>query len=239
MQIGTDFTTNGGVLERLGRALRQGRSIVGSPATSDDHQPAPVRHASVAMVLRPRTAEAHGASFGGVEIALIERASRPGDPWSGQIAMPGGRADPSDHDLVHTAIRETEEEVGLVLDRSDCLGTLGAHRAHTRVPAMAISGFVFGVSPEAELGPVEPGEVASASWVPIGHLLDPSAAVRYRFTSSMDPFPGVLLPDGSNVLWGLTYRFVDTMLGHLGERLPNPAGHSPVIEHHGPRGTTR
>ena len=190
-----------------------------------------MRRASVAMVLRPSTATGAASLWDGIEIALIERARRPGDPWSGQVAMPGGRADPGDCDLVDTAIRETAEEVGLVLERAACLGSLGAHRAHTRVPAMAISGFVFGVPANAELGAVEPLEVASASWVPLAHLLDPAAAVRYRFTSSMDPFPGVLLPDGRNVLWGLTYRFVDTMLRHVDARLPAPSSTGPVLVH--------
>ena len=210
------------ILSRLGAALEQ-------PAAAESGEEPALRRASVAMVLRPSGAEAQDIRH--FEIALIERARRPGDPWSGQVAMPGGRADGTDLDLVHTAIRETEEEVGLTLTREACLGGLGDHRAHTRVPAMAISGFVFGVGPEASLGPVEPQEVESASWVPLAHLLDPEAAVRYRFTTSMEPFPGVLLPDGANVLWGLTYRFVDTMLRHLDTRLPLPGGHSAVLEH--------
>lgn len=197
-----------------------------------------LRRASVAMVLRPSaTAVVSQEQPGGaenvldLEIALIERARRDGDPWSGQVAMPGGRADAGDRDLVETAIRETREEVGLRLHRDFCLGALGTHRAHTRVPAMAISGFVFGVDRTADFGSLEVSEVASASWTPLQHLIDPAAVVRYRFTRTMDPFPAVLLPDGYNVLWGLTYRFVDRMLGHLGQRMPEPTPDSPVLDH--------
>ena len=61
--------------------------------------------AAVALVLRG-PAEAPGILF-------IKRASRDGDPWSGQMAFPGGRYDPADESEKETAIRETEEEVFL------------------------------------------------------------------------------------------------------------------------------
>ena len=217
------------LLGRLGDTLLDALDEVPSGSLGEDRD-GRMRRASVAMILRP--ASASGAvNLGGLEIALIERARRPRDPWSGQVAMPGGGVDAVDRDLVETAIRETQEEVGLSLDRSACLGALGTHRAQTKVPALEISGFVFGVAAETRIGAHEPLEVASATWVPLGHLLDPAAAVRYRFMASMDPFPGVLLPDGRNVLWGLTYRFIDTMLGHLDAALPHPDAHSPVLEH--------
>jgi 8-oxo-dGTP pyrophosphatase MutT (NUDIX family) len=42
-------------------------------------------------------------------ILLIRRSERAGDPWSGQMGLPGGRRDSSDRDLLATAVRETEE----------------------------------------------------------------------------------------------------------------------------------
>src|SRR5689334_10230467 len=75
------------------------------------HRPATLRgderFAAVAAVLRDRGGEA--------EVLLIRRAQKETDPWSGHMAFPGGRQDPSDRDLLHTAVRETEEEVGLEL----------------------------------------------------------------------------------------------------------------------------
>src|SRR5215471_21768996 len=75
------------------------------------HRPATLRgderFAAVAAILRDREGEA--------EVLLIRRAQKTGDPWSGHMAFPGGRQDPSDLDLLHTAVRETQEEVGLEL----------------------------------------------------------------------------------------------------------------------------
>src|SRR5439155_1604605 len=58
----------------------------------------------------------------GLEALFIHRAERAGDPWSGQVALPGGRHEPSDPDLLATAIRETLEETGVDLSRAECLG---------------------------------------------------------------------------------------------------------------------
>ena len=58
---------------------------------------------------------------GDPEILFIKRAGRAGDRWSGHTALPGGRRDPLDADDRAAAIRETMEEVGLDLTRSDCL----------------------------------------------------------------------------------------------------------------------
>ena len=79
------------------------------PDTSPSEQAK--RHAAVAMILRDRVE-------GGAEALFIKRSERDDDPWSGQMALPGGRREPDDHSLEHTARRETHEEVGLALDSS-------------------------------------------------------------------------------------------------------------------------
>lgn len=59
----------------------------------------------------------------GLETIFIKRASYPG-VHSDQISFPGGKKDPSDETLVHTALRETEEEIGLPAQRIEVLGSL-------------------------------------------------------------------------------------------------------------------
>ena len=94
--------------------------------------------AAVALTLRE---SAHG-----LELLFIHRAEHPQDPWSGQMAFPGGRCERGDEDLERTAIRETAEEIGLDLRRSGhALGSLDETRAMSRMRALdlSITPFVF------------------------------------------------------------------------------------------------
>ena len=86
-------------LATVRRALRDHRPQV---ADAPDARPA-----AVALVLLDGPQ--------GIEILLIKRAERADDPWSGQIALPGGRYDVGDRDLEATAVRETREETGVDL----------------------------------------------------------------------------------------------------------------------------
>src|SRR5689334_10241192 len=67
----------------------------------------PGSRAAVAMVLAPEEDD--------LRVLMIKRAEHPHDPWSGHMALPGGRHDLGDGDLAETAIRETAEEVGIDL----------------------------------------------------------------------------------------------------------------------------
>ena len=122
------------------------------------------RRAAVAAVLRD------GES--GVEVLLIQRVRRESDRWSGQISFPGGMADARDVDLLDTAIRETQEEVGLVLDRSASIGRSDDQVgiAAGKALPMAITPYVFhvpGARPALALGP----EAARAFWLPLAPAL--------------------------------------------------------------------
>src|SRR5687768_9638137 len=67
-----------------------------------------VRKAAVALIFR-------SGADGQPELLFIKRADYPGDPWSGQVAFPGGREEPGDSSLADTATRETREETGIDL----------------------------------------------------------------------------------------------------------------------------
>ena len=86
-------------------------------APREENDPA-ARPAAVAILLRLGPSREP-------EVFFIQRAEYEGDPWSGHIAFPGGRAEPDDESLMHTAMRETYEETGFDLEiRSEMIGIL-------------------------------------------------------------------------------------------------------------------
>jgi 8-oxo-dGTP pyrophosphatase MutT (NUDIX family) len=140
-------------------------------------------------------------------LLLIRRAERVDDPWSGHIGLPGGRQDPSDFDLVETAIRETEEEIGLLLTGARSLGALDDVVPRTvSLPPIAVRPFVFAVErrPPLTLGP----EVAAAHWVALDRLRDPAThaptVIVIRGESLV--VPAYVVDD--MVVWGMTERIL-------------------------------
>ncbi len=168
--------------------------------------------AAVALILRDGEA--------GIELLFIRRAEHPLDPWSGQMAFPGGRAEPGDADLLGTAIRETEEEIGLDLRvTADHLGAMDEVRAMARMRPMdlAIQPFAFRLAGPAALTLGD--EVRSVHWLPLGPILGAELRSTMEYAHEGTPlrFPCVRVDE--IVIWGLTYR----MLGALGERLAETA----------------
>ncbi|GGI09211.1 NUDIX hydrolase [Egicoccus halophilus] len=151
----------------------------------------------------------------GPELALIERVERTGDPWSGHMALPGGKRDPDDPDLAATAVRETREEVGLALDAP--VGRLDDHHGHHRDARVAT--YVFVLDERPVMTP-HPDEVADALWVPLGRLLAPGTATAHRVPGYDDAFPGLDL--GGRVVWGLTHATLTRFARVLGLELPVP-----------------
>ena len=150
----------------------------------------------------------------GPAVCFIHRADRPGDRWSGHMALPGGRRDPQDPDLATTARRETREEVGLRLPepegRLEDVGGPGRRRQ--------VASFVFLLDDQPALDP-DPREVQDALWIPLQHLLDPRAAVRHHW-SGLVGFPGIR--HGERVIWGLTHRILASFAETLRLQLPQP-----------------
>ena len=160
-------------------------------------------HAATALVL---TREATP------RLVVIRRASRDDDPWSGHAALPGGRHEEADPDLATTAVRETAEEVGLVLDAP--VGRLDDIGGRTR-PGI-VSPFVFVVDEPTELVP-EPAEGAAAHWVPLDVLTEPGHRTRHP-SRRVGPWPawswrtGMAPPRDELVIWGLTHRTLTNFL---------------------------
>jgi 8-oxo-dGTP pyrophosphatase MutT (NUDIX family) len=173
-----------------------------------DYRPEPVdapdaRPAAVALVLVDEP--------GGVEILLIRRAERATDPWSGQIAFPGGRHEPGDRDLLGTAIRETREETGVDLTGAERLGVLrDLHPRTTTLPSVVVRPFVFGIPRRGAVVPS--AEVQRAFWVSLARLTEPGVRrdVSLLLRGERRTFPAYLL-DGE-VIWGMTERILTPFL---------------------------
>jgi len=178
-------------LAAVRRALRDHRPQV---ADAPDARPA-----AVALVLL------EGEQ--GLEILLIRRAERADDPWSGQIALPGGRYDCGDRDLEATAIRETREETGVDLSGAERLGVLDDLYPRTpALPPVVVRPFVFALARRSPLVPSD--EVQRAFWLPLERLSEPG--VRREVTLTLRGAVRVLpayVVDGE-MIWGMTERIV-------------------------------
>ncbi len=141
-------------------------------------------------------------------IAFIRRQVRAGDPWSGQMAFPGGFQASDAEPLEATARRETFEETGLDLSRHGrLLGALDDFSPRTpRLPPLVIAPFAFAV---ASLPALVPGEEADeALWIPVHEILDPANQVSFTLSlpSGSRAFPAVQVRD--RIVWGLTERIL-------------------------------
>jgi 8-oxo-dGTP pyrophosphatase MutT (NUDIX family) len=169
-----------------------------------DERGDPLIWAAVAVILAPEPDS----------ILLIRRAEQAGDPWSGHMALPGGRQDPAEADLVTTAIRETAEEVGLELRPEHLLGSLDDVVPRTpSLPPIAVRPYVFALDrrPGLTLNP----EVAAARWIPLDLLLHPDTyhSVRLEIRGESREFPAYRLDD--SVVWGMTERILSSLFEHL------------------------
>jgi len=154
--------------------------------------------AAVAVVLRDTPS--------GFEVLFIRRADHEGDPWSGQMGFPGGRAEPGE-DLAATAVRETREETGIDLVRvGEPVGELDEVRAMARMRPMDLSIRVFVFRLRGPVETVLSEEVRSLHWVSLDEALAPEAqsTMEYVYQGTTLEFPCLRLE--GLVIWGLTYR---------------------------------
>ncbi len=174
--------------------------------------------AAVLAIVRERDAT-------GRELLLIKRADHAGDPWSGHVALPGGREEPSDASLEETAIRETREELGIDVRRDGrivgVLDDVRPHAAPASIASMVVRPFVAVLDHDLPL--VLSDEVAAAFWVSVAALSAPSAR-----TEAVVSVQGVerLVPSfrhGEHIVWGLTERILHQLFLALPGVLPQAA----------------
>lgn len=160
------------------------------------------KHAAVALMLREDEQR--------VEALFIERAKNKGDPWSGQMAFPGGMVERFDVDARQAAERETVEEVGVDLTMADYLGQMddqqGRHRGHPT--GIVVRGYIYLVDVATRVKANY--EVQDIVWVPLHRFLDTSCHTRVVHPVEPDKtFPGIRVSEKEHqVVWGLTHRFM-------------------------------
>jgi 8-oxo-dGTP pyrophosphatase MutT (NUDIX family) len=130
------------------------------------------------------------------------------------MALPGGRRDPEDQDLLATAIRETSEEVGISISREMLVGALPDVVPRTpTLPPIAVRPFLLAVPsrPALVLNP----EVAAATWVSLDDLLRPDThrQVTVDIQGSGLEVSAFLLEAG--IVWGLTERILSSLVKHF------------------------
>jgi len=194
------------VLDALGRWARARRPADSAdPADTPGPPDAPTARAAVALVLR--------RAASGAELLLIKRAEHEDDPWSGHVALPGGRQEPRDATLAETAIRETREETGIDLARHGrVLGALDDLEPRSGM-SLLVRPFVAILGHDVALTLND--EVAAAFWVPLATLVAPESS-----TESIVHVRGVArrvrsFRHGEYVVWGMTERVLRQLLAVL------------------------
>ena len=186
------------ILDRVRRALEQ----PGRPSSDFDlntHVSLPpdrkLRPAAVLAAITP--------GRDGYRLILTKRSSAL-KHHPGQIAFPGGKQDDTDADLLATAMREAEEEIGLPPSQVEVLGTLPSHETVTGfnvTPVLAYVDQPFVEKPE-------PGEVDEVFQVPLDHVLnlDKYIIEGRRWRGQTRRYYAV--PFGPYYIWGATARML-------------------------------
>ena len=147
----------------------------------------------------------------GHTVLLTQRTAHLRD-HAGQISFPGGRVEEEDPSPVATALRETEEEIGLSRAHVEILGYLPEYRTGT---GFRVTPVVALVKPPFELA-LDAFEVAEAFEVPLSFLLDPANHQRHslHYRGALRHF--FAMPYGDYFIWGATAGMIRSLTDRLG-----------------------
>ena len=154
-------------------------------------------NAAVALLLKPKD--------DGLTVLFVKRVENLADPWSGQMAFPGGKRDVKDANLKQTVVRETMEETGInLLSRCRFLGVLTALSSRPR-PDLRVLPFVVLLEHEP-LIKLSAKELEGFVWISLDEIIKHRGSARLSFGE----VPAFVV--GSIVIWGLTYRMLENFL---------------------------
>jgi 8-oxo-dGTP pyrophosphatase MutT (NUDIX family) len=180
-------------------ALR--RSLAHQPEhpTSDSKKP----RGAVAVLFKEETND--------LWLLMIKRGENPRDPWSGQMAFPGGHADARDRTLHDTAIREALEEVGINMRDQELLGCL--RDVQPKNAPMIVTPFLFLLL--SEVHPVTSREAKEVLWVPMSFLLNPRNISSIKVPIGDQEVLMGCYNYSDHVIWGMSFRIIRDMISMI------------------------
>jgi 8-oxo-dGTP pyrophosphatase MutT (NUDIX family) len=139
---------------------------------------------------------------------LLTRRTNRVEHHKGEISFPGGHKDPEDPDLEYTALRETEEEVGIPPDRVTILGRLDDM---TTITGFRIRPYVGVIPHPFEYRPA-PDEIAEIIELPLHRFLEPDQFIKDEFTRDNMPYPVYYFNIDGYMVWGATAKMLKQFL---------------------------
>lgn len=165
-------------------------------------------------VLRPAAVLVPVVDHGpGRSTVLLTRRSDFLPDHAGQISFPGGRIETTDEDEIATALRETEEEIGLARRHVEILGRLDSY---VTVTGFLIAPVVGILSPPFELRP-DRREVAAVFEIPLDVILDPANHALHARTYQGRIRRFHAMTYGDHFIWGATAHMLVNLAHCLGE----------------------
>ncbi len=135
----------------------------------------------------------------GIQVLLTQRTEHLRD-HAGQVSFPGGRVEPEDAGREATALRETEEEIGLPAERIQLLGRLPGYEIPSGFRITPVVGWI---EPPFILKP-DDFEVAEIFEVPLVHFLDPANYQRREYRLRGRHRHYLAIPYEGRYIWGAT-----------------------------------
>ena len=185
-------------------SLDDGDTAYGWVSQSDDVKPERITAAAVLVPIVERPE--------GMTVLLTQRTAHLRS-HAGQISFPGGKTEPHDESAEDTALRESEEEIGLPRDQVEVIGRLGKRTTGTGFHVTPVVGLI---EPTVELVP-DPGEVETIFEVPLPYLLDPgNHKIETRLIKGLER-QFYVIPYNGYYIWGLTARLLVALRNTLGK----------------------
>ena len=162
----------------------------------------PAEHAQAAVAILVRT---HGEDL---EFFLVKRAEVDDDPWSGDMAFPGGKKNLQDATLIDTAVREVQEETSIDLTDKPIIGFMPpVFSAVRRTLAVQPIVYKYDEEPEVNLN----YELTKYLWAPLSEIK------KGKTHAVVKGWEGPVYQVQGETVWGLTYRMLDNILRLMDE----------------------